>query len=242
MPPREFQTPRDKREELKTYRELTLRRELKSIRQRKRLEANGQRRVLGNGSATQPYLVVETNRYRQVRLEVQRRLLVEARTAGLNLPGDALVEQLRPRIEALAYAQLAQEMDHEAGNHVPISALGRALTAEERSHFAASRAVGGGLGAEPRRKVSQTALDQVLGRIEQRQAHNPARYQTLWAQLVGAEAAQQSYFERVDPTSQIAYFRCLNSVLSADLQRRVGLTQKLSKALGVPVRALRAKF
>ena len=68
MPPREFQTPRDKREELKTYRELTLRRELKSIRQRKRLEANGQRRVLGNGSATQPYLVVETNRYRQVRL------------------------------------------------------------------------------------------------------------------------------------------------------------------------------
>ena len=28
MPPREFITPRDKREELKTYRELTLRREL----------------------------------------------------------------------------------------------------------------------------------------------------------------------------------------------------------------------
>ncbi len=37
MPPREFQMPRDKREELKTYRELALRRDLKSIRQRRRV-------------------------------------------------------------------------------------------------------------------------------------------------------------------------------------------------------------
>jgi hypothetical protein len=50
MPPREFITPRDKREELKTYRELALRRDLKSIRQRRRVEANGLQRVLGDGS------------------------------------------------------------------------------------------------------------------------------------------------------------------------------------------------
>ena len=75
MPPREFRTPRDKREELKTYRELELRRDLKSIRQRKKIEANGLKRVLGDGSSGQPYLVVETRRYRQVRLEIQRKLL-----------------------------------------------------------------------------------------------------------------------------------------------------------------------
>src|SRR5258708_4020587 len=59
MPPREFITPRDKREELKTYRELALRRDLKSKLQRKRVEADGRRRVIGDGSDTQPYLIVE---------------------------------------------------------------------------------------------------------------------------------------------------------------------------------------
>jgi len=241
MPPREFQTPRDKREELKTYRELSLRRDLKSIRQRRRIEANGLRRVLGNGSDSQPYLIVETRRYRQVRLEIQRQLLLQAKEAGLNLPVDALLRQLRPRIEAMAYTQLAEEYEHSASQHLPVAALGRALTTEERAHFAASRAA-----SETRPPVaapsSRTALNEVLGHIEQRQTHNPARYQTVWAQLVGPDAAQQSHLEQIDPATQTAWFRCLNSVLSADLQRRPGLAQKLSKAVGLPVRQLRAKF
>jgi hypothetical protein len=113
------------------------------------------------------------------------------------------------------------------------------LTAQERVHFAASRA------ASPtpsRRNLSHTALDRVLGHIEQRQAHNPVRYQTLWAQIVGAAVAQQTRLERVDAATQTAYFRCLNSALSMDLQRRTGLPQKLARALGVPVRRLRAQF
>jgi hypothetical protein len=240
MPPREFQTPRDKREELKTYRELTLRRDLKSVRQRRRVQASGVQRVLGDGSGTQPYLIVETARYRQVRLEVQRLLLLEARRSGLHLAVDLLLEQLGPRIEGLTYAQLAGEVDDAASRHVPVAALGRALTAEERSHFAASRAADAE--KSQRRNISHTALDQVLGHIEQRQTHNPARYQTLWAQVVGADAAQQTHFERVDAATQTAYFRCINSVLSSDLQRRTGLAQKLSRALGVPIRRLRAQF
>jgi hypothetical protein len=241
-PPREFQTPRDKREELKTYRELTLRRDLKSMRQRRRIAASGVQRVLGDGSGSQPYLVVEARRYREVRLEVQRRLLTEARDTGLHLAVDLLLEQLKPRIEALVYAQLALEGDHVALRHVPVAALGRALTAEEQGHFAASRAAGATAKATPRGHLSHTALNHVLGQIEKRQTHNPARYQTLWAQIVGAEAAQQTYLERVDPATQTAYFRCTNSVLSSDLQRRAGLAQKLARALGVPVRQLRARF
>jgi hypothetical protein len=241
MPPREFTTPRAKREELKTYRELTLRRDLKSKIQRKRVEANGLRRVLGDGSSTQPYLIVEAQRYREVRLEVQRQLLIEARKTGLDLAVDLLLRQLKPRIESLTYTQLAEEGSHEALRHVPVAALGRALTAEEQRHFAASRAA-----AEvPARRTNQatrTALDHVLGSIEQRQTHNPARYQTVWAQLVGVEAAQQSNLDHVDPNTQTAYFRCYNSVLSADLQRRRGLAQKLSRALGLPIRHLRARF
>jgi len=241
MPPREFITPRAKREELKTYRELTLRRDLKSKIQRKRVEANGLKRVLGDGSATQPYLIVETRRYREVRMEVQKQLLITANKMGLNLPVERLLEQISPRIEALTYAYLAEESCHEASRHVPVAALGRALTDEERSHFAASRAVSVG-SARKSNQATRTALDHVLGSIEQRQTHNPARYQTLWAQLVGSDAAQQSQLDNVDPNTQTAYFRCYNSVLSADLQRRRGLAQKLARELGLPIRQLRAKF
>ena len=241
MPPREFITPRAKREELKTYRELALRRDLKSKIQRRRVEAKGDRRVLGDGSDTQPYLIVEARRYRELRLEIQRQLLLDAKKMGLDLPADLLLRQLKPRVEALVYARLAEESNHEATRHVPCAALGRALTVEERGHFAASRAA-----AEGEERVGNAAthkaLNHVLGSIEQRQTHNPARYQTIWAQLVGAEAAQQSQLDQVDPNTQTAYFRCYNSVLSTDLQRRRGLAQKLARALGIPVRQLRAKF
>ncbi len=191
---------RDKREELKTYRELELRRDLKSVRARKRIEANGQRRVLGDGSSTQPYLIVEAKRHRQVRLQTQKRLLLEARSAGLELPVDLLLDRIAPRIDELTYAQLAREAEHESMRHVPLAALGRALTKEERAHFAAAANA-------PRPRAANTALNHVLGRIEERQGHNPARYQTIWAQVVGADAAQQTYLDRIDPATQTAWFR-----------------------------------
>jgi hypothetical protein len=241
MPPREFITPRAKREELKTYRELALRRDLKSKLQRRRVEAKGDRRVLGDGSSSQPYLIVETSRYRDVRLQVRHRLLVQARQSALDLAVDLLERQLKPRIEALTYTQLAAENEHHALRHVPVGALGRALTAEEQRHFAASRAASED-SARLANETTRTALNHVLGSIEQRQRHNPARYQTLWAQLVGSDAAQQSQLDQIDPNTQTAYFRCYNSVLSTDLQRRPGLVQKLARALGLPIRQLRAKF
>jgi hypothetical protein len=232
---------RTKREELKTYRELDLRRDLKSAVQRRRVEANGLRRVLGDGSATQPYLIVETKRYRAVRLEMQKRLLLEARRIGLEIPVDTLLRQLKPRIEAMAYAELAEESRHEAMRHVPVAALGRALTPQERARFADTHAAGEATGRAAN-QGTQTALNHVLGAIEQRQSHNPARYQTIWADLVGSDAAQQSQLEQVDAATQTVWFRCTNSVLSYDLQRRKGLAAKLAKALGKPVRQLRARF
>jgi hypothetical protein len=241
MPPREFITPREKREELKTYRELTLRRDLKSIRQRRRVEANGQRRVLGDGSASQPYLIVETKRYREARLEIQRRLLLQAREMKIDLPVDLLLRQLKPRVEAMTYAQLAEEDAGLALRGISVPALGRALTAGEQARFAAAAAAPDAP-ANQANKRSRTTLHAVLGAIEERQSHNPARYQTVWAELIGAEAAQQSQLEQVDPATQTAYFRCYNSVLSSDLQRRPGLASKLARALGVPVRQLRARF
>ena len=244
MPIYKSNLPRDertKREELKTYRELDLRRDLKSAAQRRRVQANGLRRVIGDGSGSQPYLIVETKRYHAMRLEVQKRLLLEARRIGLEVPVDTLLRQLKPRIEAMTYSQLAAEIGHEALGQVPVAALGRALTPQERAQFAATRAMGEGE-AHAVNPAAQTALSHVLGAIEQRQAHNPARYQTIWADVVGGDAAQQSHLEQVDAATQTAWFRCTNSVLSYDLQRRRGLAAKLSKALGKPVRQLRARF
>jgi hypothetical protein len=241
MPLNKFNLPRDertKREELKTYRELDLRRDLKSAAQRRRVEANGLRRVIGDGTGTQPYLIVETKRFRAVRLEMQKRLLLEARRIGLDVPVDALLRQLKPRIEAMTYAQLAGEAGHEALAHVTVAALGRSLTPQERAHFAAA----GGIDERAVNARTQTALNHVLGAIEQRQSHNPARYQTIWADIVGLDAAQQSHLEQIDAATQTAWFRCTNSVLSYDLQRRKGLAAKLAKALGKPVRQLRARF
>lgn len=239
MPPRKPATPRDKREELKTYKDLDLRRDLKSARNRKRIEANGLRRVLGNGSTSRPYLIVETRRYLQVRLDIQRRLLDQARRDGLDLDIDLLLQQLGPRIESLAYAQLAEETGHEIAGHLPIAALGRALTTEEKKHFAASRAASESAGQSP---LAHRALNQVLGQIEKRHVHNPTNYQTIWAQVVGVEAAQQSYLDQIDSETQTAWFRCTNSALSYDLGRRPALVQKLAKALNLPIRKLRAKF
>ena len=239
MPPRRPATPRAKRDELQTYRDLALGRELKSKAHRRRLQATGRRRILGDGSTTQPYLNVETARYREVRLEVTHRLLTEAKKSGLKLPPDLLLEQLSPRIEALTYAQLAQENDNAVASHISVPELGRSLTAEERRRFAAANASNT---SAPRRKNSETALSKVLGQIEDRLSHNPARYQTVWATLVGAEAAHHTWLERIDPATQTAYFRCLNSVLSSHLQRLPNLPQKLSKALGLPIRRLKAQF
>lgn len=244
MPPHKFSTPREegaKREELRTYRELELRRDLKSAAQRRKVEASGQRRVLGDGSGTQPYFIVETKRYRAVRLEVEKGLLLEARRIGLEIPVDALLRQLKPRIEAMTYARLAAEGSHESLQHVSVAALGRALTPRERARFAATQAAGED-GVPAKNQAAQTALHRALGAIEQRQSHNPARYQAIWADLVGFDAAQQSQLDHVDAATQTAWFRCWNSVLSVDLQRRKGLAAKLAKALGKPVRQLRVRF
>jgi len=241
--PRAQATPRAKRDELQTYRELKLGRDLKSIRARRRVEAKGAHRVVGDGSIGQPRLIVDAKRYREVRLIHERELLAEARRMELRLPIDRLREQLAPRVEALTYAQLAAEARHEIAGQVPLAALGRALTKDERAHFVASDAVSPGSSrAAPAPTRAGYALQKALGQIEDRQAHNPARYQTIWAQVVGPDAAAQSHLERIDPATKIAWFRCYNSVLSTDLQRRSGLAAKLAKAIGLPIRQLRAQF
>ncbi len=242
-PPRRPATTADKREELKTYRELTLGRELKSIRQRRRIEANGLRRVLGNGSTTQPYIVVETRRYREVRIEVQRRLLREAQKMDLQLPVDLLLEQLHSRIEAGTYALLAEEINLASSSHIPMAALGRALTKEERARFAASHAASE-MEASPRRATGERRRRSTRCSAPSRSGRSTTRRATRrsgrrWsAPMWRSSRISTRSIRRRRPPFSVASIRCSHRISNAAGVSR----EKLGKALGLPIRQLRAKF
>jgi len=244
--PRFKPTPTAKREELKTYGELGLSRDYKSVKVRRRIASGGPRILIGGDDPARPQIVVSRPLYKKVRLDVMKDLLVRARR---DLPGvgkDFLLDHLVPRIERETYERLAADHHHAPRLDAAFRRLhGRVPTAGERT----------ALGPEPA-SVKEThgtppagfahyrggVLDELLGQIQARQAHNPGRYQSVWAELVGPELAQQSRLEKIHPESAVAYFRCLNSALSYQLQRRADLPAKLSRALGVPVRQLRVMY
>ena len=224
--------------ELKTYRELALGRELKSIRARRRVDAKGRERIIGDGSSSLPYLAVDARRYREVRLEHQRRLLLEARGGKVGLDPDRLLRQLAPRVEGDGLCTAGDRV--APGTKAPSPRDGPRSRADRGGAEAFCR-VRARRPRPPARPPS--ALDRVLHQVEKRQVPQPpARYQTVWAQLIGPELASQSQLDRIDAATQTAWFRCYNSVLSTELQRRRGLPEKLGRALNLPVKRLRVSF
>lgn len=233
-------TGKDKREEYKTYKELGLNRNLKSRARRAQIERRRVNRVIGGGDL--PYLEVNNQRYLALRMEVTRELLREAKEAGLNVPIEALMASLRHRIERIAYERLAAEQRTAA--HVATSFVrhhGRQPTFQEKQCFLESAALGA-QNTSPGSVVRRSGIiDDVLAHVQNRQANNPTRYQTAWAQVVGPDIAHQSQLDHVDAASATAYFRCYNSVLSYQLQRQADLPKKLGKALGVAIRQVRVR-
>ena len=241
--PRRPATPRAKREELSTYRELELGRELKSIRQRRRIEARGKLRVIGEGTADRP-LSLRPGRALSPSAPASISGAYWSRPArSVCRSAPTVCSRSSPRASSNSpYAQLADEARHETARHMSPSPRWAAPSPAEEQDPLCRHARAGGQSSLVTTGPAATALDQALGAIERRQNHNPARYQAIWAELVGPDAAVQSQLHRIDPATQTAWIRCHNSVLSADLQRRRGLPEKLTKALGVPVRQLRASF
>ncbi|MDE1170376.1 MAG: DciA family protein [Verrucomicrobium sp.] len=230
--------PPAKREELKTYRELGLDRETKSFRARRRLSGGGPRLLIGGEEPARPPLIVTREAYQRTRAEVLRALLLEVR-AGLGgasgVGKEEVLDALRPRVERETYDRLARAHHHGPRLDAAFQRLhGRAPTPEERAALPPIAA------APTYADYRGGLLDSLVGSVQRRQAHNPARYQTVWAQLIGPELAQQSQLEKVD--QGIAYFRCLNSALSYQLQRRPELPAQLAKALRVPVRLLKVMY
>ncbi len=244
-----------KRQERETYRELKMAGALKTRAQRARAERSGVYTVIGGHALDRPPLKVKTTEYQRVRLEVTRRWLQRARSSGMDLEVEKLQESLRPQLELETYDRLAAAI-HGAqhADHAFAGQAGRKLTAEERRQFEEVAAMEEEESHGPPPLSSQAAwnahnkrenrqvIDSVLGHIAERQTHNPMRYRTAWAEVVGAETAQQSEISRIDATAGVVYFRCVNSTLSYRLQRDTTLPGKLSRALGVPVKRLRISY
>ncbi len=248
-----------KQDELKTYAALGLGRGYKSAKGRRKLAplADGPTLLIGGDDSSRPQIVVNRERYRKTRLDVLRRLLLEARDLMPGVGKDLLLDLLHPRVERETYEHLA--LVHYEGPRLDAAFQrlhGRNPTARERELLAPpeERGAGKAKAKELTKKEEAAAsnaayasyragvLDEVLGQVQARQTHNPARYQSLWAEAVGPEIAMQSRFEKVDPGTGIAYFRCMNSALSFRLQRMTDLPKKLSKALKVAVRQVRVMY
>ncbi len=228
-----------KREELTTYKRLGLGRALKSRAQRARMERTGIYTVLG-GDSDRPYLQVTKLRYRAVRLEVIKEYLLQLKASRISVSPDQFLQQFQSRIEGTIYDRLRDEQEKAVGlEGASLRHYGRGLTKEEKISFAESSACESATKEVSSLRHSRALIDGILQKIENRQTHNPTRYQTAWAEAVGIEAAQQSYLEKIDPAGAIVYFRCCNSVLSYQIQRQAGLPKKLSQLLKVPVRQLR---
>jgi len=232
---------RAKKEEVKTYKDLGLNRSLKSKAQRSRLEKSGVHKVIGGQEAERPYLKASKQRYHEIRREVTREFLEKARASGMTVPLNVLMQHLHGRIEQITYDRLATEQQQSV--RVESSFLqhhGRSPTVNEKARFVESSASKESSALPPGWGNRRHALiDHLLNTMQDKLTHNPARYQTIWAEIVGAEVAQQSCLERVNGAEGTAYFKCFNSALSYQLQRQAELPKKLSRALGVTVRTLR---
>ncbi|MEZ0295366.1 MAG: hypothetical protein ACAI35_02820 [Candidatus Methylacidiphilales bacterium] len=249
-----------KRDEMRTYRALGLDRALKSRAGRARMERGGLWRVIGGSAgpgtsdaagsssgyaaSSRPPLQVLNSRYAEVRLQVLRECLVRSRDSDAPLPPDLLARQMSDRIEAETYDRLAAEATASVVlEQAFIKTHGRKPMPQELSRFAAAQSTPvWGEGPPPAHRNRGALIDGILARVADVQQNNTARLQTAWATAVGADAASRSFLDKLDPHTGIAWFRCLNSALSFQLQRQPGLAQKLAAALGKPVRMVKAAY
>lgn len=237
-----------KRMERETYRAVGLPDAIRSRAQRVRAERGGAFVVLGGGRTGLPSLRVPRHRYQEVRFAVMREMLAKAKATGIELAPERLLETLSARIDTLIYERIANmEQAEAATDGAFLRHHGRNATKAEREALkrAHRRTEGQGKGA-PASVANQAnnagLIDHVVGRIAGRQTHNPAHYQTAWAEAVGPEIAQQSELSRVDEAAGVAYFRCYNSALSYQLQRRADLPRRLAKSLRARISRLQPSY
>jgi Dna[CI] antecedent, DciA len=229
-----------KREELKTYATLGFKRTLKSSSQRRRMLARGAQIILGGGTPHEPEIAVLRHHYNAVRLLVLQEHLQRAKTMEFALSREQLLDHLSPVVDRETYRRiLGEEQAVGRLEEAFQQTYARRPTEAEQRLFQAPQAVEI-VAKHCAHRQRAHLLGEVLAGIEGCRENSGSRLQSVWAEVVGEELAQQSQLEKVE--AGIAWFRCLNSALSYHLQRKPELAVELARKLGLPVRQLRASY
>jgi hypothetical protein len=219
----------EKKREWATYRKLDLQRQHKSRAKRDAVASGGLHLFIGGTDSDRPWLKVDRSDYVQVWKEVAAELAKQN-------PDDSSRELLRVRQEQIVYDRLlarASEM-RGVGDQFQKS-HGRAMTTHERELYTRISRDDAHQPLSPQdraERVRSLWMHGLMNKIRRNQSGSAGRMQQIWAEVVGAEAAQDSTLDYVDPLRGLAVCRTTSSIRAQQLKRQHGLAAKLSQALG----------
>ncbi|MGD9896127.1 MAG: hypothetical protein AB7T14_03485 [Candidatus Methylacidiphilaceae bacterium] len=171
---------------------------------------------LGGESPERPRILIERNRYEEILSDLVSSQLRNFAGETRSFPADFLTAYFRERFRSTAYDKLLQEQDRGSDAGVdPLSVDRRA------------------------RIYRGALLRRLLSHIERRRMSSRPWLDLLWQKTVGPQIASESQLVRIDRAAGRAILRSLNSSLAFSLRRRSDLPEKLSEALGVPIREIR---
>lgn len=235
-----FSSSLSKKNEMATYKRLGLSREHKSKRGREKASREKLYCYIGKNAPDRPFLKVLRSEY--LRIWDEENVKSASQKAPKGVSEDQWADLRRHQVETAVYFRLARQ-------HQTLSALetsfqkrhGRGMTPHEKKLFAKM------LEKEPLSVVSsqkriqsarKSVVDGVVRKIEGKRRHQPARLQQAWATVVGEEAAQETFLEKMDVQNGVALCRCLSSTLAFKLRRHKTLAAKLGKELGMNIRKI----
>jgi len=226
-------TEHSKREEIKTYRAIGLSREGKSRAGRRKAERTGLYRYIGGDALERPHLKVPREAYLRVWRESQAIILEKWKNTVLEATAKAAL--MRPEIERLTYAKLAEEVGAIVAVETSFQqSEGRKMTPHEKAIYGQTLKLSkaqrnDNFQMTQKRKL---AVDQVVQKIYDLHQGDKNHLQGAWASIVGSEMALDSILESIDSRTGIAFCRCTSTTLAFELRRMRNLPALLSSALG----------
>lgn len=224
-----FPVESEKKREWATYRKLDLQRQHKSRAKRDAVASGGLHLYIGGTDPDRPWIRVARADYTRVWKEVALELARET-------PDEHSRELQRVRQEQMVYDRLlAQSSEMRGVGDQFQKAHGRAMTTHERELYTRISRKDDHTPLSPQERAQRVRslwMHSLMDKIRRNQAGSPGRMQQIWAEVVGAEAAQDSTLDYVDSLRGLAVCRTTSSIRAQQLKRQPGLAAKLGQALG----------
>lgn len=236
-----------KKEEFITYKKLSLSREHKSKALRRKVEQSRAYIYIGGKSPHRPYLKAPRAEY--VRLwdfknkELQKRL----KESMPSLSYEELNNIKQLMLADAVYDELAQKLGESKRMEIEFYRQhGRSMTAHEESIYLSALHQKASEKPEeqkpnplnPMHAARKYWVEDIVEKIKICQRKGTLDLQSIWAGIVGAEIARDTFLEKIDALRGLAFCRCLSSTLLFQLKRKPNLTQELSQAVGVKVQKI----